>query len=183
MLTEYCVYTIASRDKLDPVALEQAPFVNQEARVWATASGLLERTRASGQGMPILFADALDCTRLLYWGLLQEIRPLDGRTEYVVDRLRSFPGRHKPQELLLRKTGEPIAPGFIRPYALCQTPAFLEAHSEAPVLLPGEGPSEGTMTEGPTMQVTVNAYERSARGAAAMHRSLRLSVRGLRSRF
>jgi hypothetical protein len=115
-----------------------------------------------GQSLPILLADAKDCSRLLYWGLLQEIRSLDGRTEYVVDYLRSLPGRHAPQELVLRSTGEPVAAGFIRPYAICRTPAFLEVRSEGPILLPDEGLSEGTLVEGAAMQVTVNAYERNA---------------------
>ena len=62
MLTEFCVYTIASRDKLDPAALEHAPFVNQESRVWSTAVGMLERGREMGQSLPILLADAKDCS-------------------------------------------------------------------------------------------------------------------------
>jgi hypothetical protein len=180
MFTEFCVYTIVSRDKLDPIALDQAPLVNSEARTWKAADTMLNEARAAGQSLPLVLADAKDCSRLLYWGILQVLKLSDQRTEYTVDYLRSLPGRHSPQELVLRSTGEHIAPGFIRPYAICLTPPFLTAEGDAPVLLPEEGRSEGTLTEGAAIQVTVNAYERSpaARRACVERYGYRCSVCG-----
>ena len=32
-----------------------------------------------------------------------------------------------PQELVLRSSGKKIAPGFIRPYAICETPPFVNS--------------------------------------------------------
>jgi hypothetical protein len=180
MFTEFCVYTIVSRDKLDPVALEQSRLVSSEARVWKTASVMLMEATAAGQSVPLLLADAKDCSRLLYWGLLEAVKVGPARTEYTVDRLRSLPGRHSPQELILQKTRKYIAPGFIRPYAICVTPEFLTSTEDAPVLLPEEGPSEGTLIEGAAMQVTVNAYERSpaARRLCIEHYGCRCVVCG-----
>lgn len=46
-LTEFCVYTIVSRDRLDPVALEHATFINQESRTWRAAIELLAEGESS----------------------------------------------------------------------------------------------------------------------------------------
>ena len=43
-----------------------------------------------------------------------------------MDRIRALPGDHSPQELILHSTRMHIAPNFIRPYAICLTPAFLK---------------------------------------------------------
>jgi hypothetical protein len=180
MFTEFCVYTIVSRDKLDPIALDRVPLVNSEARTWKAAAAMLEEASAAGQSFPLLLADAKDCSRLLYWGLLKTLELGDKRTVYTVDYLRALPGRHSPQELLLMSTGEHIAPGFIRPYAICITPPFLTFQEDTAVLLPEEGPSEGTLTEGAAIQVTVNAYERNpaARRACLEHYGCRCDVCG-----
>jgi len=180
MLTDFCVYTIVSRDRLDPVALEGIPLVGRESRIWRAGDALREEAQKSGQSLPILLADAKDCSRLLYWGLLQEIELRPDHTKYTVDRLRALPGRHTPQELVLRSTGEHIAQGFIRPYALCHTPRFLNIDAEAPALSPEEGPSEGSLVEGAAMQVTVNAYERNpeARRRCIAHYGCRCFVCG-----
>ena len=180
MLMDFCVYTIVSRDRLDPVALEGTPLVGQESRTWRSAYVLREEARESGRSLPIILADAKDCSRLLYWGLLQQIEPRPDHTTYTVDRLRALPGRHSPQELVLRLTGEHIAPGFIRPYAICHTPLFLKTDVELPVLAPDEGPSEGSLIEGSAMQVTVNAYERNpeARRRCIAHYGCRCCICG-----
>ena len=44
-------------------------------------------------------------------------------------------GKHAPQELVLRSSGKKIAPGFIRPYAICETPPFV--NSKHAVSTPG----------------------------------------------
>jgi hypothetical protein len=77
--------------------------------------------------MPVLLGDAADCSRLLYWGLLTDVHIHEGTTHFVVDRVRNLGGKHTPQELVLRSSGTKIAPGLIRPYALCETPAFVNS--------------------------------------------------------
>jgi hypothetical protein len=46
-------------------------------------------------------------------------------TRFTIDRVRSLPGAHTPQDLVLRSSGQHISPNFIRPYAICRTPDFL----------------------------------------------------------
>jgi hypothetical protein len=125
ILTDFCVYTIVSRDRLDPVARDGKPLVARTTRIWRDAHTLRKEAVASRKDLPILLGDAKDCSQLLYWGVLQKIELGANHTKYTVDRLRRLPRPHKPQELVLRSTGKHIAPGFIRPYALCHTPQFL----------------------------------------------------------
>jgi hypothetical protein len=126
-LSDFCVYTIVQGEPLAQLAAVGGGGRFEEGRRWKTARSLLEKARVGNRSMPIVLGDATDCGRLLFWGLLTEIRVLGDKTCYRVDRLRRLRGRHSPQELILRQTGKKIAPGFIRPYAICRTPEFLNA--------------------------------------------------------
>jgi hypothetical protein len=86
---------------------------------------LWREAQEDGTGVPVVFADSTDCSRLLYWGVLTKVTLAGDTTRYAVDKLRRIPGRRRTQELTLRSTGEKIAPHFIRPYAICRTPEFV----------------------------------------------------------
>ncbi|MFY9974475.1 MAG: hypothetical protein WAK53_09480, partial [Chromatiaceae bacterium] len=103
------------------------PVTYTERTRWVTGSNILRRSKKEKKEMVVLFADATDCSRLLYWGVLKDIVVGDEQTSYTVQRVRKLPGNHKPQDLTLRSTGRTIAPDYIRPYAICYTPGFLEA--------------------------------------------------------
>jgi hypothetical protein len=126
-LREHCVYTIAHTDRLAEAARRGGPAPFHESSAWVTGRQLWQQAQAAGFGFPILLGDATDCSKLVYWGLLTEVEIEGNSTRYTVDRLRPLPGEHTPQELVLRSTGKRIAPNYIRPYAICRTPAFLNA--------------------------------------------------------
>jgi antitoxin HicB len=129
-IAEYCVYTIVDRKKLARAARSgRARF--EERKPWTTASKLWETARSSDRTMPVLFGDATDCSRLLYWGLLTDVHVQDGLTRFAVDKVRKISGKHAPQELVLRSSGNKIASGFIRPYAICKTPSFVKSKRAA----------------------------------------------------
>ena len=164
-LSEYCVYTIVHRDELTKAARRGGPIRFRESKAWATARKLWKQARAGGVGFPVLLGDATDCSRLEYWGLLTDIEVGGKSTQFAVDRLRPLPGKHTPQELVLRDSGEHIAPNYIRPYAICHTPRFLAEQDSADdqeneIVLPEE--IDPLLYEGASKQITVNAYERSA---------------------
>jgi hypothetical protein len=129
-LSDSCIYTIVSAKTLAKASARGGAATFTEKKAWVTGYDLWQKAVAQNLGMPILFADAADCSRLLCWGLLTRVQ-FDDRTStnYTVDRVRKLSGRHSPQELLLRSTGKRIAPGFIRPYAICVTPSFLEGRA------------------------------------------------------
>jgi hypothetical protein len=123
--SEHCVYTIVHTDLLAQAARQVSPTTFCESKAWGTGRQLWQQAQAAGVGFPVLLGDAMDCSRLEYWGLLTGVEIDDEATRFTVDRVRQLPGSHTPQELVLRGTGEYIAPNFIRPYAICRTPAFL----------------------------------------------------------
>lgn len=126
-LAAACVYTIAHADKLKAIAASSGRSTLTERRAWVSAKTYLEQARADGLRLPIVFADAADCSRLLYWGTLTSIETAGNVTRYTLESLTALPGEHTPQELTLVKTGRKLAPDFIRPYALCVTPEWLRA--------------------------------------------------------
>lgn len=120
-----CVYTITHPDTLSQ--FEQnggCGFIN-EAKPWPTAIKLWHEAQASSQGLPIVFADATDCSKLIYSARVSSIVTDDEGTQCQFFQLEPIRGRHSPQDLTLLETGEKIAAGFIRPYALVQTPKFV----------------------------------------------------------
>lgn len=126
-LSDTCIYTIVSAKTLATASARGGATTFTGKKTWVTGYDLWQKAVAANLGMPIVFADAADCSRLLYWGLLTRVQFDDGvSTKYTVDRVRKLPGRHSPQELTLRSTGKKISLGFIRPYAICVTPSFLE---------------------------------------------------------
>ena len=76
--------------------------------------------------MPIVFGDSTDCSRLTHWAILQDIELSEHGTKYTVSPLHAIRGKRSPQNLTLRSTGKKIGKGFIRPYAICKTPKFIE---------------------------------------------------------
>jgi hypothetical protein len=125
-LHDFCIYTIVDGSTLQDRAsrVPVKPFT--ERKRWVTGERLWAAAKAKKRSMPVLFGDARDCSKLLYWGILTSVDVRDdGTTRYQVDQLRKLTGRRSPQELTLRKTGKTIAPNFIKPYAICQTPTFI----------------------------------------------------------
>jgi hypothetical protein len=124
-LSEHCIYTILHPSKLEKAACDGNPKTFRESKVWVTGRRLLEHAQAANIGLPILFGDATDCSRLEYWGLLTHVKIKGTQTVYSVDKIRRLPSSHAPQELVLKRKGNPIAANFIRPYAICNTPEFI----------------------------------------------------------
>jgi hypothetical protein len=148
-LAKTCIYTIVAQTTLDELYDTRQPLEQEENRVWRAGSLHLKQARKAGEALPILFADAAyDTTALIYWGLLEDIRLGSGRTRYRVDRLRRLPRGHAPQELVLLSTGKTIAPNFIRPYALCQTPTFLSRGASRNIATLPEDPEILSFKEG-----------------------------------
>lgn len=119
------VYTIVKRPKLDAAAATRTKSgAFSERKRWVTGHRLWRESIAVGNQMLVIFGDAAHTSRLLYSGVLTHVKLSTTGTSYRVEHLRRIPGGHRTQELRLRKTGKKIAPGFIRPYAICHTPEF-----------------------------------------------------------
>jgi hypothetical protein len=121
---EFSVYTIRHIDKLR-ADIRNGGGEATEARRWVGAADLLHRAQSSNRSMPILFADSTDCSNLVCWALIEKIEVEGKGTRYRFDHVLPLKGR-TPQELILRSTGKTIAAKFIRPYAICRTPSFIQ---------------------------------------------------------
>ena len=126
-LSQECIYTIVHIDLLSSIEAGSGSGVLTESKPWTSGRRLLDQSRHRNLDLPIVFADATDCSRLLFWAIIKRIDTVADGTRYAFERLRPIPGRHAPQELVLLSSGKRIAPNYIRPYALCRTPAFLDA--------------------------------------------------------
>jgi hypothetical protein len=61
---------------------------------------------------------------LFGWAVLDKIIIEDSQTAYSFSDLQPLKGHRKTS--LEKRDGSPLSPGFIRPYAICRTPAYLE---------------------------------------------------------
>jgi hypothetical protein len=126
MLTDLCVYTIKHSDDLRATLAKGGRDAYKERKKWKRAKQLLDSAKRAGQRLPIIFAPAEETSHLFAWALLDDVVP--GKiTTYSFSELRRF--RKRPVKTKLRKArnGEPLASGFIRPYAICNTLPFLRA--------------------------------------------------------
>lgn len=150
-LLAHCIYTIVDKSRLQDASRDgsvSAPL--KEGKPWVRGSQLLQEAKAANKALAVLFADAADCSKLLAWGLVHNIEIHEKTTEFTFTALRTIVD-HSPQELILARTGQAIAPQFIRPYAICKTPTFL---TEAPsVLHPGLLPDEIIGIEGKSREI------------------------------
>lgn len=96
-VTDDCVYTIVEGKQLSMLTQRGCPEPIKEKKRWVTARRLWLRAVQNKVAMPVLFADATQCDRLLYWGVLTELIVAEDGTEYTVDRLRPIRGRYTPQ--------------------------------------------------------------------------------------
>lgn len=124
-LYKYCISTIASGDKLSQFASRGWGELSEHSQ-WKTGKVLFQDASENGTSMPVIFSDAAYNTEdPLFWGTLRRVDVADRQTTFRFDDIKSIRG-HRRQELVLRRTGQRIAPHYIRPYAICFTPDFLE---------------------------------------------------------
>jgi len=125
-LTDSCIYTILHRKRLREAVRSGGRGTFHETKPWTTGAKLWTKAQGAKEIVPIVFADATDCTRLLYWGALSDIYIDETGTTFTVEGLTSVGGIRSPQDLILCSSGRAIAPNFIRPYAICRTPKFFQ---------------------------------------------------------
>jgi len=126
-ISKISIYTIVHPDKLAAAATKAEASSFRERKPWISGRRLWREATLGGATMPVLFGDATDCSRLVYWGILTKVL-VDKKTKttrYFVKQLRKLKGGHTPQELVLSNSGKCIAPNFIYPYAICRTPPFV----------------------------------------------------------
>lgn len=108
-------------------AKASGPHVLTEGKAWTTGHVLWSQTRQAGEVMPLIFSAAEDASGLIYWAAIHDIA-IDAEertTTCTYSSLKTITPAKPQSSLRLRSTGRPLSEDFIRPYAICHTPAFL----------------------------------------------------------
>jgi 5-methylcytosine-specific restriction enzyme A len=135
-LSKYAVYTTIAPERLEEASHHEPSDPLTERNRWVSAKALLDEASAKGEDLPIIFSNSRHCSELVYWAVLREILVgSEKTTSFRFSRLAPIQG-HSTQELVLRGSGQHIAPDFIRPYALCETPPFLDEDGMADIVNP-----------------------------------------------
>lgn len=125
-ISEYSVYAIVHMDELKRVHKEGGTGSFMEGKSWAGAAKLLQDAKVAGRHMAVIFADAANIDKLLYYAFLTEIDVMDARqTRYVFENLTPI-GQIIPKTALLKKSDrKPLSVDFIRSYCIVVTPDFV----------------------------------------------------------
>ncbi len=135
MLTDLCIYTIKQSDDLLQVAAGDGSASFKEGKRWVSANELVANARRWYDHVPIFFAPAEATGELFAWAVLDDVTLRDNTTTYTFSRLQLFDDliemqiiENRPLKTTLYKASNntPLDKGFIRPYAICRTPAVLE---------------------------------------------------------
>ena len=130
-LTDTCIYTIKHTDDLETAAKTPGLVTFTEDKRWVTAQKMLIKALRLGERVPIIFAPA-EFTRFLFgWGLLDKVVLKNDATEYSFSQFQRFKKEaHRKTMLCKASNAEPLHADFIRPYAICLTPACIKAKNE-----------------------------------------------------
>jgi hypothetical protein len=125
-LYEFCVSTIVEKRRLKDFYWDGRGKIT-EKKAWTQAKDLLDTAKQNGERMAVIFSGAAqDSETLLCWAVLEDIDIKGQSTECQFSNMRRINGQHGRQELVLKETGKPIKARFIKPYAICHTPEFIE---------------------------------------------------------
>lgn len=127
-LFPFCVYTIRHHQDLDEAYRSGGNGQFTENTTWNTGHRLFLEAKKNGQRMPVTFASADITERLIYYAMLEdvEINESDSTTTYEFADLQPIASHHPLSSLTLRSTNRPLSDNYIRPYAICLTPSFVE---------------------------------------------------------
>ena len=130
LLMNYSIYTIKHSDDLARVYSGKRKGSFEEYTNWKTGKVLLLEAREKSLWLTVLFAHAEKTDKIQYWARLTDIQIVqkpDGMfiTTYSFEKLTKLTRPRFKKDLVLKSTKRPIHPDFIRPYALCLTPNYL----------------------------------------------------------
>jgi hypothetical protein len=126
-LSSFCIYTMRHSAELHAQARTSKAHLLTEGKAWTTGHLLWDQARRSGELMPLIFSAAEDDTGLICWATINDITidEEDRTTTCTYLNLKAITPARPKSSLRLRSTGRPLSEDFIRPYAICHTPAFL----------------------------------------------------------
>lgn len=128
--SRYCVYTILHTEKLENVLAQDGSGKFTENKPWISGSRFVLEAKDKGERVPIIFgaAEADAPKGLAYHAILEEVENDEAKSTatYKFSGLKKVVGDIPLSSLKLKSTNAPLSNEYIRPYAICYTPSFLE---------------------------------------------------------
>lgn len=124
----FCIYTIRHKQQLRDAYENDRSGEFTENTKWQTGKELYKEAMNKGMPMPILFAASDVDGGLLYSATVRsiEIDETKSTTTFSFTELTPISQNIPLSILRLRSNNETLSDNYIRPYALCHTPAFLK---------------------------------------------------------
>ncbi|MGH3086895.1 MAG: hypothetical protein ACRDSJ_06200 [Rubrobacteraceae bacterium] len=128
-ISEYCVYTILHRRRLDGIFETEKAGEAKEKNVWREGERLFREARKNGERMPVVFSAADVGGGLFYYAFLEDvdIDEESSSTKYKFARLTKIEDNPPKSSLKLKSSGRALSDDYIRPYAVCHTPSFVRS--------------------------------------------------------
>lgn len=129
-----CVYTIRKREHLDAACTLGVEFVISTKQNWKSAIIDFQQALAEGKEYIAIISDAANTQQINHIGLIKEISYENdaGETRVIFSKVLAVEEVIFKTDIRL-SSGKNIDPGFIRPYAICETPDFNVNHSSETV--------------------------------------------------
>jgi len=128
--TARCVYTMRHSDDLEAAYGSGGKARWHENRGWKTGRKLLE-TRSPDESVPVIFSAAERDSALIFYARLGAVEVDESGTTYQISGLRRLEEARPLSSLIVVSSGTPLPDSYIRPYAICRTPPFLDAPEQA----------------------------------------------------
>ncbi len=128
-ISEYCIYTMLHRQKLDDSFRGEGADESKENKVWREGRRLFREARRNGERMPVLFSAADTGGGLIYYAFLEDV-DIDeegSSTKYKFAQLTSLEDNPPLSSLKLKSTKRALSDDYIRPYAVCHSPSFVRS--------------------------------------------------------
>ena len=130
-ISPFSIYTIRHSRQLAEIFASGGTGQHTEKKRWTSAQGILDAAKRSGQRLPVIFAAAETIDGLLYSAIVTDLHiedrgPFDASTTITFTDMKRIAGKPPLSSLRLKSSGQPLSDSYIRPYAICHTPDYLE---------------------------------------------------------
>ena len=127
-ISPFCIYTMLHKQKLDEIFVNGGAGEATEKKLWKQGQRLLLEEQKDESDMLVFFSAADIASGLIYFAFLKSVEVDEEltRTKYKFSELTKLEESLPLSSLKLKSTGEPLSDSYIRPYAICYTPSFIE---------------------------------------------------------
>jgi hypothetical protein len=127
-LSRFCIYTILHTETLNKIFRDGGDGKAKENTKWKEGQRLFLEAQKNDLQMPIVFAAADVEGGLLYSAILMDVQvdEEESSTTYKFTRMKPLADKPSRSLLILKSSSKALSEDYIRPYAICYTPSFID---------------------------------------------------------